>query len=112
MTLVDERKKTRATKLQSICYLTEFDETLAKLEFGQKAAVLRVGRPFERRERDEQMMFGRIDDHVALLAAIASNQGSAGIRSVENINGVQWATKKQMATLLASRQKSSLIATE
>lgn len=69
--------------------LTEFDEALAELELCQKTAVLRVGRPFERCERDEQMILGRIDDHVSLLATVASNQRRTGIWSVKDIDGIQ-----------------------
>ncbi len=40
------------------------------------------------------MVLGRVDDHVALLAAIASNQRRTGIRSIEDVDGVQRAANQ------------------
>ena len=83
---LERKKKTKR--------LTEFDEALAELVFGEEAAILRIGRPLERRERDEEMVLSRVDDHVALLAAVAPNQRRAGIRSIVDIDGVQRAANQ------------------
>lgn len=69
-------------------FVTEFDEIFAEFELGEKAAILRIGRPLERRERDEQVMLGRVDDHVTLLAAVATNQRSFGIQPVVDVDSV------------------------
>lgn len=89
-------RKGRRAELKNC--LTEFDESLAEFELCQKSAVLRVGCPFERRERDKEVMLGREDDHVALLAAVASNQRGFGVQPVVNVDGVQRTTALQQAT--------------
>lgn len=88
--------------------LTEFDESLAEFELCQKSAVLRVGRPFERRERDKEVMLGREDDHVALLAAVASNQRGFGVQPVVNVDGVQRTTARGDPPPISHRVKNQI----
>lgn len=69
--------------------LTEFDERLAELVLGEEAAVLRVGRALERRESDEHEVLRRVDDHVALLAAVAADERRPGVEPVVHLHGVE-----------------------